>query len=79
MRHVFALPIVGRRANGSYVASYFGWDFGAARVRPARAMLSIDTHLVEGLAPRSCSTVESGTFEVQRLIWRLSWPFPCRF
>lgn len=79
MQAVFALPVVGRRTDGTYVASYFGWDFSAARVRPARATLSIDTALVEGLAPRWCATVASGTFEVQRMIWRLSWPISCRF
>jgi hypothetical protein len=75
----FALPVVGRRTDGTYVTSYFGWDFSAARVRPAQAWLSIDAPLIEGLAPRSCSTVTSATFEVQRLIWRLSWPVPCGF
>ena len=79
MRDVFALPILGRRADGSYVTSYFGWDFGEAHVRPARAELSIDVALAEGLTPRSCTALPSGTFEVRRMIWRLSWPLPCRF
>lgn len=79
MRAVFSLPVVGRRHDGTYVASYFGWDFGAARVRPARAWLSIDAALVEGLAPRWCTALAPGTFEVGRMTWKLSWPDACRF
>jgi hypothetical protein len=79
MRAVFALPVVGRRTDGTYVTSYFGWDFGAARVRPARAALSINAGLAQGVNPHSCATVSSGTFEVRRMIWRLSWPVSCRF
>jgi hypothetical protein len=79
MRAVFGLPVVGRRTDGTYVTSYFGWDFGAARVRPARAAISIVGGLARGVNPRSCATVASGTFEVRSMIWRLSWPVPCRF
>ena len=79
MRAVFALPVVGRRTDGTYVTSYFGWDFGAAQVRPARAALSINAGLAQGVNPHSCATVSSGTFEVRRMIWRLSWPVSCRF
>jgi hypothetical protein len=79
MRRVFALPVMGRRADGSYVTSYFGWDFGAAQVRAARLRLSIDQELGPGLVPRRCAGLELGTFEVRRMIWRLSWPEPSRF
>ena len=79
MRDVFAMPIVGRKANGSYVCSQFGWDFSDALVRPASARISIDAPLVAGLTPRQCHGVPAGTFQVQGMIWRLSWPFPCAF
>ena len=79
MRAVFALPILGRRADGSFITSYFGWDFRGARGRPARAAVAIIANLGPGLGPRNCSTLESGTFEVQRMIWRLSWPTPSKF
>jgi hypothetical protein len=79
VRDVFALPVVGRRSDGTFVTSYFGWDFAPARVRAARATLAIDTALADGVTPRSCRSLADGTFEVRRMIWRLSWPAACRF
>jgi hypothetical protein len=78
-RAIFALPVVGRKSDGTYVCSYFGWDFGAATVRPADACVSIDAPLTDGLDPRRCHDVASGTFEVRDMVWKLSWPSVCRF
>jgi hypothetical protein len=71
MRAVFTLPIVGRRSDGTFVASYFGWDFDVAQVRPARATLSIVAQLTGGLTPQTYAGLDSGTFEIRRMIWRL--------
>jgi hypothetical protein len=79
MRSIFALPVLGRRRDGTYVQSYFGWDYAEARVRAARAAVSIDAALVEGLTPRTCTSLGSATFEVQGMAWRLSWPEFRRF
>jgi hypothetical protein len=79
LRQAFALPIAGRRNDGSYVASYFGWDFTEALVRPIDAAVAIDAPLVDGITPRWCSALDAGAFEVRRMLWRLSWPGPCRF
>jgi hypothetical protein len=76
---IFALPVVGRKADGTYISCYFGWDFGEAVVRPADACVSIDAALVDGLGPRRCHDVSCGTFEVRGMLWRLSWPAACRF
>jgi hypothetical protein len=78
-RAIFALPILGRKSDGTYVCSYFGWDFSEAAVRPADACVSIDSSLVDGIVPRHCHDVSSGTFEVRDMVWSLSWPSPCRF
>jgi hypothetical protein len=78
MREVFALPVVGRKSNGAYVRSYFDWDFSDALVRSASSCVSVDAPLVEGLTPRECHSVSSGTFEVRGMLWRLSWPSLCR-
>jgi hypothetical protein len=74
MRSIFDLPILGRRENGTFVQSHFGWDYTEARVRAARSAVSIDAALAEGLTPRICTSLRSATFEVQRMTWRLSWP-----
>ena len=79
MRAIFALPVVGRKSNGAYVCSYFGWDFGEALVRPADACVAIDAPFVEGLTPRECHDAPSGTFQVRGMCWNLSWPSSCRF
>ncbi len=78
-RRIFTLPIVGRKSDGTYVSSYFGWHFDEAAVKPADACISIDAPLVDGLAPRRCYDVSGGTFEVRGMLWRLSWPSSCRF
>ena len=79
LRAIFSAPVIGRKNTGAYVCSYFGWDFSAAQVRAADACVSIDAPFVDGLSPRQCFDVSGGTFEVRGMIWRLSWPMPCRF
>ncbi len=79
MQTVFAYPVMGRRDDGTYISSHFGFDFPAARVRSAHAQLSVDPTLARGVPRRTCSSLPSATFEVAGLMWRLSWPAPCRF
>jgi len=79
MQSAFTLPIVGRKADGRYVCSYFDWHFAHATVRPTRCALSIDAVLIRNLQPRRCYAVPDGAFEVQGMRWRLSWPVRCRF
>lgn len=76
-RAAFALPILGRKSSGEYVHSYFGWDFSGARVRPAASCVTLEVPLVDGMGPRQCSGVPSGTFEAEGMIWRLTWPLRC--
>jgi hypothetical protein len=79
MQTIFALPVVGRKSNGAYICSYFGWDFDEALVRPADACVSIDAPLVDGLTPRECHDIVSGTVQVRGMLWKLSWPAACQF
>jgi len=79
MQAVFSLPVLGRKANGTWVGSHFGWDFSAARVRPAAACISIDAPLVAGLPVRRSEAVPGGAFDVRGMVWRLTWPAACRF
>jgi hypothetical protein len=79
IRDAVTLPIVGRTVAGTYVTSYFEWNFDAAVVRPAACGLSIDGPLAEGLGPRWCRAEPGCAFEVRGMTWRLSWPVPSRF
>ena len=79
MRAIFTLPVLGRKADGSFVTSYFGWDFGAAEVRAADAYICVDAPFAAGLSPHDSYDVPSGTFEVRGMLWQLSWPTSCRF
>jgi len=78
VRDIFDMPVVGKRADGAWTCSYFGWDFASACVRPADACVSIDRPLVPGLTPGDYHDATAGTFEVEALRWRLTWPMPCR-
>ena len=77
LQAAFDLPIVGRKANGRYVRSYFGFDWEGAQARPVQSAISIDVPLVDGLGPGHCHSVPGGALEVRGLLWRLSWPVPC--
>jgi hypothetical protein len=79
MRSIFAMPVLGRKQDGTYVQSYFGWDYSMASVRSMWASVSTETTLIQGLAQRTCTSLRSATFEVQRMTWRLSWPESYRF
>ena len=72
----FLLPVLGLRADGSVVSSYFDWDFGRAFVRRARVAGSIDAPLARGLEPQACHGSDGGTFEVRGMRWRVTWPRP---
>jgi len=78
VREIFALPVVGRRADGTWACSYFGWDFAAARVRAADACVSVERPIVAGLPLGDYHDATAGTFEVEGMLWRLTWPMPCR-
>ena len=79
MRAIFALPVLGRKADGRFVCSYFGWGFDGAAVRAADVSVTIDASLVAGVTPRVYADVPGGSFEVRGMVWRLSWPTACRF
>jgi len=55
------------------------WAFGDALVRQAEARVRIEATLGQGLTPLHCPVVREGAFELCRMLWRLSWPSPCRF
>jgi hypothetical protein len=73
-REMFTLPIIGLRSGGTYVTSYFDWDFSDAEVRPARAAIVIDQPLARHCDPQRSVTLADGTFEVDGLRWRVTWP-----
>lgn len=79
MQAALSLPILGRRADGSLVSSYFGLDFNAGTVAAADSCISIAAPIVEGLIPGRWFDAPAGTVWVRDVMWRLSWPFPGRF
>ncbi len=79
LREAMALPIAGRRADGSWIESYFRLGFGDALLRPTRAVLWFDTALIPGLAPRICHAPAGAAFAVRGMTWRITHPGPCRW
>ncbi len=79
VRAMFALPMLGRRADGRYVTSYFDWDFDTATVGTADVAVSIADGGLDAVAARRCPDLPSGSVAVRGMVWRLSWPMPCRF
>ncbi len=79
LRTAFALPIAGRRDDGTLVSSYFRWELGDALVRPVRAAVSIVGPLAEGNGRGSWQSAPSQAFEVQGMLWRITWPMAPRF
>lgn len=78
IRDYFALPILGRKDDGTYVASHFEWRFDDAAVRPVDASLSVERGLA-GLQSGVHADAPSGSIQVRRMRWRVSWPFAPRF
>lgn len=79
LRSLFALPVVGIRSDGRYVSSYWDFDFAAAQVRPIDVLLTIDAPFAAGLVPGDHGGFPGGSFAVDGLVWRLSWPANCQF
>jgi hypothetical protein len=74
-----ALPIAGRRSDGSWVESYFRLGFGEALLRPARAVLWFDTAMVPGLEPQVCHAPWGAALAMRGMTWRLTHPVACRW
>jgi len=72
----FALPVLGRKANGRYVRSRFRFDFRDAVVRPVRCAMAIEVPLVDGMAAQRCYSAPGEAVEVRGMLWQLSWPEP---
>jgi hypothetical protein len=73
---LFRLPILGLKAGGRYVRSYFDWDLSQARARAVAPRVHVDAPIAEGVAPGRYPGAPGGSFEVQRMDWRLSYPEP---
>lgn len=78
LRQVAALPVVGKRYDGSFVGCYFDWDFREARARPVSCSMSFDEPLGARGPVGAARGVPGATLWVEGMIWRLSWPFRCR-
>jgi hypothetical protein len=74
LREMLALPVLGRRADASFVRSAFGFGFERAEVRHAAAALAVATPLVPGFPTGAYQGDDDATLEVRHLPWRLSWP-----
>jgi hypothetical protein len=77
LRQLGTMPVVGRRADGRDVVSYFDWSLEDAEVRPIAASFEVDAPLHPGLSPAEDPGGLRG-LEVRGLRWRLSWPEACR-
>jgi len=79
LRAAFALPIAGRRDDGTLVSSYFRWELEDMVLRPVAATVSVDAPLSEGCRPGRWTGLPGATFEVRGMLWRITWPMACRF
>lgn len=76
VREIFALPVLGRLADGRLVRSRFCFEFGAASVRPVDAAVCVEAPLAPGVEVGDYADGALGSLEVRDMIWRLSWPEP---
>lgn len=74
-----SLPIVGRRIDGSFVSSYFEFDFDAGQVEPRDTWIALDVPIVAGLIPGRFPSTPSASVRLSNVMWRLSWPLRCQF
>lgn len=78
-RALFDQPVTGRRTDGRFVSSLWRFDCNDARIRPADALVTIDAPFAAGIRPGEHPDVEGGSFAVEGMVWRLSWPRACGF
>jgi hypothetical protein len=67
------MPVLGCRADGELVRSWFEWDFDGVWIRPIRAFVSgelVPSRDGSGTA----RGVAGGCLEASRVGWRISWP-----
>ncbi len=74
VREIFALPVLGRLADGRRLRSRFRFEFGGARVRPVDVCVDVEAILAPGVRPGEYADGASGSVEVSGMIWRLTWP-----
>jgi hypothetical protein len=76
IRQAAALPVMGRRTDGTIVTSRFEWDFSDAAVDPAHVRLHASARFPE-LTATDVPQCHPGC-RVRGMRWRLSWPEPHR-
>lgn len=69
---LFDAPVIGRRADGTYVASYFEWNLDHAVVRRVGLRLFFTSGV--GLEPREVQIPPESGIELRGMRWRLGWP-----
>ena len=85
IKSIFDMPVVGRRADGTLVCSYFELNFTSATITPVQS-----THqfldpfvppMVNWSGLGSLSSVPDGAIAVQNVNWRIKQPppAPCKF
>jgi hypothetical protein len=73
IRSAAALPVLGQRADGTFVRSKFEWDFASAGVEPTHVALTIGQGYRD-LPIASAVTWHDDAYRVHGMRWRLSWP-----
>jgi hypothetical protein len=82
---ILSMPIVGRRASGELVCSYFELTYTSAMVTPVQSSHEFLQPFVSGMSGwtglGTLSSVANGAVAVQDLNWRIRQPPapPCRF
>jgi hypothetical protein len=70
-----ALPVLGRRADGSLVQSRFDWSFHDATIEPAALRITTSPSFRE-LPLEPSHAIHADALRVHGMRWRLSWPMP---
>lgn len=70
-----ALPVLGRRADGSFVQSRFDWSFHDATIEPAALRIAA-TPAFRELPLDATHAIHADALRVRGMRWRLSWPMP---
>ena len=85
IKSILDMPVVGRRADGTLVCSYFELDFTSAMITPVRSTHQFLDPFVPTMSSwlglGTLTNVVDGAIAVQNITWRIKQPppDPCRF
>lgn len=80
IQRMFEMPLLGRDGSGSFICSYWEWEFSSAEVAAAstehRFVSEFAAGMADWVAAGTLANDPDGAIAVRKVRWRMAWELP---